>query len=88
MLFYFDQTTNFEDKLLFSQILVNMCLAHEREAKKLVKSGIIKSLIKELNETSGQTLAVKINCIWALSNLAGSSVDIKQRILDEDENIF
>ena len=34
------------------------------------------------------TLAVKTNCVWALSNLAGSSLDIRDRILDDDELIF
>lgn len=53
LLFFFDQAHEFNDKYLFSQILVNMCLAHEREANKMVKAGLIKSLVREINESAG-----------------------------------
>lgn len=33
-------------------------------------------------------MAVKVNCIWALSNLAGSSIGLKESILSEDVIIF
>lgn len=34
------------------------------------------------------SLAIKTNCVWALSNLAGSSLDVRDRILDNDDVIF
>lgn len=65
-----------------------MCLAHPREAKKMMAAGLQEALNQELDPDSMSTLAIKTNCVWAMCNLAGSSLDVRDRILDDDDVIF
>lgn len=74
------------EKPLYSAILTNLCLCHHCEAKKMLRAGLLDVFQHELDNSPN--LGVKVQSVWALSNLAASDDEIKYKILEHDPNIF
>jgi hypothetical protein len=74
------------EKPLYSNILTNLCLCHHCEAKKMLRAGLLDALQRELDNSP--YIDVKVNAIWALSNLAVSDDEIKYKIIEHDANVF
>ena len=63
-----------------------MSLAGDKEVKLMIKMGLLKFLVAQIS--TNPTRAIKVNSIWALSNLANSSDEVKLKILEEEPEIF
>jgi hypothetical protein len=69
-----------------TKIFINLALGGKREVQKMINCGIIETM-GELLENHGD-LTVVINCVWTLSNIALTDLEMRNNIIKRLPAVF